>query len=180
MPARLESAPMGKVSIALRGWRFDEEEVFDDDGEMRPLEEMSRETRERLIRLRVVAGEPCDVCWLLNESKSDCNVARIVYGEPLGEVLLCPEHEADFLYWYREAGGSDHRGEEHFSDVFHEWFAEGNRAPEGYGGLDHVDTEPDRIPAPDMDEDVPELEEALEDIDDEDLDALGMDYSDVT
>ena len=81
MPARLESAPMGKVSIALRGWRFDEEEVFDDDGEMRPLEEMNRETRERLIRLRVVAGEPCDVCWLLNESKSDCNVARIVYGE---------------------------------------------------------------------------------------------------
>ncbi|QLD88063.1 hypothetical protein HWV07_03010 [Natronomonas salina] len=171
---------MGKVSIALRGWRFDEEEVFDEDDQIRPLEEMSEETRERLIRLRVVAGEPCDCCYLLSESKADCNVARIVYGEPLSEVLLCPEHEPDFLYWFREDGGSREKGESHFADVFHEWFAAGNRAPEGYGGMDHVDTEPDRVPAPDMGENVPELEEALEDLDDEDLDVLGTDYSDVT
>ncbi|WP_336135932.1 hypothetical protein [Natronomonas amylolytica] len=171
---------MAKVSIALRGWRFDEEEVFDEDGELRPMEEVSEETRQRLIRLRVVAGEPCDCCWLLNEEKEDCNVARIVYGEPLGEVLLCPEHEADFLYWFREDDGSREKGKEHFADVFHEWFAAGNRAPEGYGGLDHVDTEPDEIPAPDMGEDVPELEEAIEEMDDEALDDLGMDYSDLT
>lgn len=171
---------MAKVSIALRGWRFDEEDVFDEDGEIRPMEEMSEETRKRLIRLRVVAGEPCDCCWLLNEKKADCNVARIVYGEPLGEVLLCPDHEADFLYWFREDGGSREKGHEHFADTFHEWFAAGNRAPEGYGGLEHVDTEPDEIPAPDMGEDVPELEEAIEEMDDEALDDLGMDYSDLT
>ncbi|MFQ3318420.1 MAG: hypothetical protein ACI8UR_000311 [Natronomonas sp.] len=171
---------MGKVSIALRGWRFDEEEVFDETGDIRPLEEMSEETRKRLIRLRVVAGEPCDACWLTTEKKADCNVARIVYGEPLSEVLLCPEHEQDFLYWFREDGGSLEKGESHFADTFHEWFAAGNRAPEEYGGVDHVDTDPDKLPAPDMDEDVPELEEALEDIEDEDLDALGMDYSDLT
>jgi hypothetical protein len=171
---------MGKVSIALRGWRFDEAEVFDEEGHVRPLEEVTEETRQRLIRLRVVAGEPCDACYLLNEAKADCDVARIVYGEPLSEVLLCPDHEADFLYWYREAGGSDHTGEEHFADVFHEWFAAGNRAPDGYGGLEHVDTEPDRIPAPDMGEDVPELEAAIADLDDEALEDLGMDYSELT
>jgi hypothetical protein len=171
---------MGKVSIALRGWRFDEEAVFDEDDHIRPLEEVDEATRERLIRLRVVAGEPCDACYLLHEAKADCNVARIVYGEPLGEVLLCPDHEADFLYWFREEDGSDHKGQSHFADVFHEWFAAGNRAPDGYGGLDHVDTEPDRIPAPDLGEDVPELEAALADIDEEALDDLGMDYSELT
>ena len=62
MSAGPEPAHMGKVSIALRGWRFDEAEVFDEDGEIRPLEEMSEETRKRLVRLRVVAGEPCDPC----------------------------------------------------------------------------------------------------------------------
>jgi hypothetical protein len=171
---------MGKVSIALRGWRFDEEEVFDDDGELRPLEEMSEETRERLIRLRVVAGEPCDCCYLLEGSKADCNVARVVYGEPLAEVLLCAEHEPQFLYWFREEGGSRHKGDSHFADYFHEWFAAGNRAPEGYAGLEHVDTEPDAVPAPDIGEDVPELESAIEELDDEELDVLGTDYSDVT
>ncbi len=171
---------MGKVSIALRGWRFDEDAVFDENGELRPLEDVDDDTRERLIRLRVVAGEPCDACYLLNEAKSDCNVARIVYGEPLGEVLLCPDHEPDFLYWFREADGSDHAGDEHFADIFHEWFAAGNCAPEGYEGLEYVDTEPDRVPAPEMDEDIPELEEAIEEMDDEALDDLGMDYSEIT
>lgn len=171
---------MGKVSIALRGWRFDEEEVFDENDDIRPLEEMSEETRRRLIRLRVVAGEPCDVCWLLNEKKADCNVARIVYGEPLSEVLLCPEHEPQFLYWFREGPGQRAKGDSDFADLFHEWFAAGNRAPDDYEGLEYVDTEPDEIPAPDMGEDVPELEEAIEELDDEDLDAIGMDYSDIT
>lgn len=171
---------MGKVSIALRGWRFDESEVFDGDGELRPLEEMSEETRRRLVRLQVVAGEPCDCCWLLAEEKADCNVARIVYGEPLSEVLLCADHEPDFLYWFREDRGSRWRGDEHFADYFHEWFAAGNRAADGYEGLEYVDTEPDAIPTPRMDEDVPELEDAIEELDDEELDALGTDYSDVT
>jgi hypothetical protein len=171
---------MGKVSIALRGWRFDEEEVFDENDDIRPLEEMSEETRRRLIRLRVVAGEPCDVCWLLNEKKADCNVARIVYGEPLSEVLLCPEHEPHFLYWFREGPGQRAKGDSDFADLFHEWFAAGNRAPDDYEGLEYVDTEPDEIPAPDMGEDVPELEEAIEELDDEELDAIGMDYSDIT
>lgn len=171
---------MGKVSIALRGWRFDEEEVFDEDGGIRPLEEMSEETRDRLVRLRVVAGEPCDCCYLLEGSKADCKVARVVYGEPLSEVLLCPEHEPHFLYWFQEDGGSRHRGDEQFADYFHEWFAAGNRAPEDFDGIEHVDTEPDRVPTPDMGEDVPRLEEALADLDDEDLDVLGTDYSDVT
>jgi len=171
---------MGKVSIALRGWRFEEEAVFDEDGELRPLDAVDEDVRARLIRLTVVAGEPCDACYLLNEAKADCNVARIVYGEPLGEVLLCPDHEADFLYWFREADGSDHTGDEHFADIFHEWFAAGNRAPDGYEGVAHVDTDPDRVPAPELDEDVPELEEAIDEMDDESLDDLGMDYSDIT
>ncbi len=172
---------MGKVSIALRGWRFDEEEVFDEDGELRPLEEMPEETRRRLIRLRVVVGEPCDACWLIEEERADCNVARMVYGEPLAEVLLCPDHEPEFLYWFRESGGSDYKGQSDFADAFHEWFAAGNRAPDGYGNDDHVDTEPDNVPhpTPDVDE-LPTFEEALEEIDDEELDALGMDYSDIT
>ena len=171
---------MGKVSIALRGWRFDEAEVFDDEGHIRPLEDVEEGTRERLIRLRVVAGEPCDACYLLNETRADCDVARVVYGEPLSEVLLCPDHEPDFLYWFREAGGTDFAGEAQFADVFHEWFAAGNRAPDGYEGIAHVDTDPDRIPAPDMGEDVPELEAAIEDLDDEALDDLGMDYSEIS
>ena len=40
---------MGKVSIALRGWRFDEAAVFTNDGELRPLDEMDQDTRERIV-----------------------------------------------------------------------------------------------------------------------------------
>lgn len=170
---------MGKVSIALRGWRFDEEEVFDEAGDIRPLEELPEETRKRLIRLKVVAGEPCDCCWLLHERKADCNVARVVYGEPLSEVLLCAEHEKDFLYWFREDVGSMAKGEDNFADLFHEWFAAGNRAPDDYEGVDHVDTDPDELPTPEMDGEVKELEDAIEELDDETLDELGTDYTDV-
>ena len=141
---------MTKVSIGLRGWRFDESAVFTDDDEFRPLEELPDDTRRRLVRLTYLQGKPCDACYLIHgeADKKRCNEAEIVYGEPMEEVLLCPDHEADFLYWYREAGGSDAAGSETFRDEFHEWFAAGNRAPDGYGGLDHVDTDPASLPSP--------------------------------
>ncbi|MFB6093301.1 MAG: hypothetical protein ABEK02_09860 [Haloquadratum sp.] len=141
---------MAKVSIGLRGWRFDEAEVFDDDGEFRPLDEVSDDTRERLIRLTYLQGKPCDACYLEHgeENQKRANKAEMVYGEPMEEVLLCADHEADFLYWFREAGGEAAAGTETFRDEFHEWFAAGNRAPEGYEGLDHVDTDPGGLPTP--------------------------------
>lgn len=172
---------MGKVSIALRGWRFDEEEVFADDGSMRPLEELPEDTRARLVRLSELLGEPCDACWLLAEDRSDCEVGQIVYGEPLAEVLLCIDHEPDFLYWFREEGGSEYKGQSDFADAFHAWFADGNRAPEWYDNDRHLDTDPDDVPQPRPDPDeVEELEDAIDDLDDEELDALQTDYSDVT
>jgi len=172
---------MGKVSIALRGWRFDEEEVFTEDGDLRPVDQLPAETRDRLVRLTVVAGSPCDACWLVHgdENLEACNVARVVYGEPLAEVVLCPDHEADFLYWFREAGGRAHAGAEDFDDHFYEWFDDGGRAPEGYGGVEHVDTDPDGVPQPDPDVEMPSLEEELAGMDDEELDALGVDLSDL-
>jgi hypothetical protein len=39
-------------------------------------------------------------------------------------------------------------GEDELADRFHEWFAEGGRAPGGYGGIEHVDTDPDDLPDP--------------------------------
>jgi hypothetical protein len=153
---------MAKVSIGLRGWRFDEEEVFTEDGEFRPLEEMSADTSERLQRLVSLVEEPCDACYLVygEAEKRRCNQATIVYGEPMEEVVLCDDHEADFLYWYREAGGKAYRGEEEFRDVFHEWFAGGGRAPDGYAGIDHVETAPDALPDP---PDPKEVQEQIED-----------------
>ncbi|SFR58045.1 hypothetical protein [Halogeometricum limi] len=141
---------MAKVSIGLRGWRFDEDEVFTDEGEFRPLDEVPDDTRRRLIRLTYLQGKPCDACYLIHgeAEKKRCNEAELVYGEPMEEVLLCADHEADFLYWFREAGGSAHRETEAFRDEFHEWFASGERAPEGYGGLEHVDTDVDALPTP--------------------------------
>jgi len=65
-------------------------------------------------------------------------------------------------------------------DAFHEWFAEGGRAPEGYEGIEHVNTDPDALPEePDPTEELPTLEEELEAMDDEDLDALGVDLDDL-
>ncbi|RLM53602.1 hypothetical protein DVK02_12175 [Halobellus sp. Atlit-31R] len=141
---------MAKVSIGLRGWRFEEEEVFTDDGEFRSLDDVPDDTRKRLIRLTYLQGKPCDACYLVHgeENKKRCNQAEIVYGEPMEEVLLCQDHEADFLYWFREAGGVEAAGTETFRDEFHEWFVAGNRAPEGYGGLEHVDTDPGELPTP--------------------------------
>ncbi|MDG5776016.1 hypothetical protein VB773_14555 [Haloarculaceae archaeon H-GB2-1] len=171
---------MGKVSIGLRGWRFDEDEVFDAEGELRELGKMEPDTRQRIVRLSAFIGEPCDACFL-EHGQADvdqCNVGAVIYGEPLGEVLLCEDHEADFLYWFREDGGSEFKGETELRDRFHEWFMKGGRAPEGYAGLEHVDEEPDRIPdAPERAGEIPGLEEELEDLDDDDIEALDLDLS---
>lgn len=141
---------MAKVSIALRGWRFDEEAVFDEDGDFRPLEDVPEEERVRLERLVAIHDNPCHACWLLygEEHADQCNVARAVYGEPHAELLLCDDHEDDFYYWYFEDGGDEYRGTETFADRFHEWFAAGNTAPEGYEGVEHVDTSPESLPDP--------------------------------
>jgi hypothetical protein len=141
---------MAKVSIGLRGWRFDEEDVFTDDGEFRPLSEMDPDVRERVRRLAALVAEPCHACWLIHGDGKleECTVGSVVYGEPLSEVLLCDEHESDFTYWYREAGGSEFRGEDTLRDEFYEWFRAGNRAPEGYGRDEHVDTDPENVPEP--------------------------------
>lgn len=173
---------MNKVSIALRGWRFDEADVFTADGELRPIDEMDPDTRERIIRLTVIAGQPCDACWLIHGDANieQCNVARIVYGEPLHEIVLCAEHEPDFLYWFREEGGEELVDRPSaFEDSFYEWFDDGHRAPDGYGGMEYVDTDPDAVPNPQPDVDMPTLEEELERMDDEKLDALDVDLSDL-
>ena len=141
---------MGKVSIGLRGWRFDESEVFDDDGAYLPIDEMPPDVRKRIVRLSALVTKPCDACWLVHgdEEIARANVAAVVYGEPLSEVLLCAEHENDFLYWYREDGGSRYRGEDELQDAFYEWFDDGSRAPDDYAGVEHVDTDPDDLPDP--------------------------------
>jgi hypothetical protein len=143
---------MAKVSIGLRGWRFDEAEVFDEDGEFRPFEDLPPDTQRRLVRLAAVHDEPCQACWLLHgdESVEDCAVASAVYGEPFEEVLLCDAHERDFHFWYEREG---HRfaGTEEFQDRFHEWFAAGGRASDGYEGVEHVETEPADLPDPTVD-----------------------------
>ena len=139
---------MAKVSIGLRGWRFEEDEIFSDDGELKPLDEIPEDPRERLVRLVSLVEEPCDVCYLEygDEEIHRCREAEIVYGEPEGEVLLCPEHEPDLIYWFREAGGSEHKGSVEFADRFHEWVAAGNESPEGYGTVEHVEEDPGSLP----------------------------------
>jgi hypothetical protein len=141
---------MAKVSIGLRGWRFEEGDVFTPDGDVRPLDEMPPDARERVLRLSALVGSPCDACWLIHgdEDIERCRAADVVYGEPMAEVVVCAPHEPDFLYWYREEGGSAHRGSEDLEDAFSEWFADGGRAPEGYEGIEHVDTDPDGLPEP--------------------------------
>ena len=149
---------MAKVSIGLRGWRFEEDEIFSDDEELKPLDEIPEDPRERLLRLVGLDEEPCDVCYLdYGEAEVHrCNEAEIVYGEPEGEVLLCPEHEPDLLYWFREEGGSDHKGSVEFADRFHEWVAAGNEAPDGYAAVEHVEEDPDGLP------DLPDQQEVQE------------------
>ncbi|WP_435160027.1 hypothetical protein [Halorubrum sp. SY-15] len=139
---------MAKVSIGLRGWRFDEADIVSEDGVLKPLEEIPEEPRERLVRLVGLVDKPCDVCYLEHgeEEAHRCAEAAIVYGEPGGEVLLCDAHEPDLVYWYREAGGAAHAGEQTFGDRFHEWIAAGNEAPPGYESVEHVDEDPEGLP----------------------------------
>jgi hypothetical protein len=172
---------MGKVSIALRGWRFEENEVFDENGDLRPLEEMPKATRERIVRLQAVTGQPCDACWLIHgdEHLKRCNVARFVYGEPLDEVILCAVHEPDFVYWFQREGGQEFAGTAEFADRFHEWFLDGGRAPEDFGGMEHVETDPDGVPQPKPDREVPTLEDEIAKLDDEELEALDVDLGDL-
>jgi len=152
---------MAKVSVGLRGWRFDESAVFTSDGEFRPLDEMDDDDRERLFRLATLVEKPCDACYLIHgeEGMERCRRAEVVYGEPGDEVVLCTDHEADFVYWFREAGGDAHRGDPELRDAFHGWFADGGRAPEGYVGVEHVDTAADDLPDP---PDPEELQRRLE------------------
>ena len=172
---------MGKVSIGLRGWRFDEEEVFTESGEYRPMDDMSADTQHRLGRLTALVGSPCDACWLIHgdEDLQACNVVEVVYGEPLAEIVVCSDHETDFLYWYFEEGGEQYRGEEELQDAFHEWFADGGRAPDGYAEMEHVDTDPDDLPEPpepdleEMNVEIPADERTEIDLRDVDL---GQDY----
>ena len=56
--------------------------------------------RNRLLRLTALVDAPCDACWLVHgdEEIERCNVPVAVYGEPRSEVLVCREHETDFIY----------------------------------------------------------------------------------
>jgi len=42
---------MGKVSVGLRGWRFNEAEIFTDDEQFKPLDEIPKDPKQRLLRL---------------------------------------------------------------------------------------------------------------------------------
>ncbi len=173
---------MGKVNIGLRGWRFEEEAVFDDDGRVRPLEEIPEGTRERVLRLAERIGDPCDACWIVHgaEDPDRCRAGAAIYGEPGAEVVVCREHETDFVYWYRGAGGSAFRGEPELARRFHAWFREGNAAPDGYEGIEHVDEDPGAVPeTPDAGEAIPGLAEEVEAFDDDELDALDVDLDDL-
>ena len=171
---------MAKVSIGLRGWRFEEDEVFDDQGDLRPLQNMPEDERERILRLTELISEPCDACYMEHgdEHIEQCNVGAIVYGEPMGEVLLCDDHEADFLYWFREEDGEQLAGTRELANAFHAWFDEGGRAPEGYAGLDHVEEEPDRIPDPGSGQ-LQSLDVEIQEMDEDEREALDVDLSDL-
>jgi hypothetical protein len=159
---------MAKVSIGLQGWRFEESEVFTEEGAYRPFDAMDEDVRNRLIRLDALVGAPCDACWLETRDRGECNTARYVYGEPLAEVVVCEAHEPDFVYWFQEADGRAVAGESDFDDHFHRWFADGNRAPEGFEGMEYVATHPDELPDPpsvdpeDVDLEVGEVEERID------------------
>ena len=170
---------MSKVSIGLRGWRFEEDDVFGEDGALKPLAQMPPEARQRVSRLTAIIGNACDACWLSEDEKADCNVARVVYGEPMGEVLLCDDHEPDFLYWFREAGGDEYAGEVALQEYFHQWLADGGRAPDGYANLEHVEEEPDALPEAPESGEIEPLEEELKGMDEEEREALDVDLSDL-
>lgn len=123
-----------KVSIGLRGWTFDPDDVFDDDGELKDLEEMPDEDKLRISRLTEIIGNACHVCMLRNpeEGWDVWEKATVVYGEVTSEVLTCDEHESEFLYWYFEEGGKAYKGDDKLPDKFHKWVREGGEAPPDY------------------------------------------------
>jgi len=155
---------MSKVSVGLRGWRFDEDEIFTDDGLFRELGEIPLDARQRLIRLVFLVEKPCDACRIQHgeDELQRARQAAAVYGEPGEEVLLCDDHEAEFIYWYQEAGGSAYRGDPALADAFCEWFSDGGRAPEAFA-VEHVETDPDELPEPPDGEEIQaKLEENFE------------------
>lgn len=156
---------MPKVSIGLRGWRFNEKNMFEPTGDIKPLDEIPKDERLRLVRLMTLVEEPCDACYLIHGETNlrQCRTSEIVYGEPMGEVILCGRHEADFLYWFRRENGNDFRGRVELADQFYEWFDAGGRAPEGYAGIDHVESDPEALPeTPDPQEVHDELQAGIE------------------
>jgi len=173
---------MAKINVGLRGWRFDEEEVLGEDGRVRPIGTMPPETRHRIVRLAQRVGDPCDGCWLIHgpDEPERCRQGAAIYGEPGAEVLVCAEHERDFLFWFREEGGADLAGDVDLAEAFHAWFLDGGRAPEDYSGVEHVDEDPDEVPEPpDIQEGMPGLEEELQDLEKSDIEALDVDLSDL-
>ncbi|MFB6202313.1 MAG: hypothetical protein ABEI98_09910 [Halorhabdus sp.] len=168
---------MAKVSIGLRGWRFEESDVFDEDGSLKRLTEMPEDARERIRRLTELISEPCDACYIEHgdANVAQCNVGTIVYGEPMGEVLLCDAHESDFLYWFREEGGQDLAGTREMANAFQAWFDEGSRAPAGYSALDHVEEDPEQVPTPSPE--IQSLEVEIQEMDEEEREALDADLS---
>ncbi|PSP93315.1 hypothetical protein BRC91_10225 [Halobacteriales archaeon QS_4_62_28] len=172
---------MAKVNIGLRGWRFEEDEVFD-EGQIRPLGAMDEETRLRVLRLAERITDPCDACWLEHGSEGieQCSPAEAIYGEPRGEVVLCSDHESDFVYWFRTVASEDLIGTLDLQNEFHEWFLDDGRAPEDYVGVEHVDDDPEGVPeSPDPYAEMPGLEAELDAMDDEELDALDVDLDDL-
>ena len=141
---------MGKVNVGLRGWRFAEADIFTDEGLFKQLEEIPKDDRQRLLRLVSLVEKPCDACRLIHgeDEIHRARQAAVVYGEPNDEVVLCADHEADFLYWYQNDGGSEYRGSAAFDDAFEEWFDNGGRAPEEFEAVEHVETDPEGLPDP--------------------------------
>ena len=141
---------MGKVNVGLRGWRFAEADIFTDEGLFKQLEEIPKDDRQRLLRLVSLVEKPCDACRLIHgeDEIHRARQAAVVYGEPNDEVVLCADHEADFLYWYQNDGGSEYRGSAAFDDAFEEWFDNGGRAPEEFETVEHVETDPEGLPDP--------------------------------
>jgi hypothetical protein len=143
------STKMGKVSVGLYGWCFNESDIFNESGHFIPLSEMPLDTSRRMSRLTSIIGSPCDICWSIHGDKdlSLCEVARVVYGEPFEEVLLCFNHEKDFIYWFREEMGFEQSEKPEFKNMFYDWFSNSNGAPDSYTGIEHVSTDQSSLPS---------------------------------